>query len=920
MIKMNKIIGLFLALCVGLFFVGDISAAQVPNNISPQQLAQFKKLSPAQQKALAQGMGINFNAIQKQMSGNEKNSIDNEQSLQQYYPRGTLFDEFGNPTLEQQLENIPEEEKEKGPQPFGYDVFANAPLTFAPTTDVAVPDDYIIGTGDKLNIQVFGKENSDYEFTVSRQGEIVIPQLGPFSVSGMTFIEVKKFLSNEIKSKILGVDVVTTLSKLRSIRVFVLGDAFRPGQYVLSSLSSITHAIFSSGGISDIGSLRNIELKRSGKLITKLDLYDFLIKGDSSNDVMLKSGDVVFINPVGKRITIDGEVNRPAIYELSDNETFQSALKMAGGLLPSAYPSSTVVERFNDSNLRVVRNVDLTQEEVLSGHVKSGDYIKVKKTSELFENSVMIIGAVTRPGKYQWIEGQRVSDLIPNIHGYLEDEADITYSLIIREKDIGRNIEVLQFNFFNALSDINSKDNLALQSRDKILVFSNTEVPSSDIDSLDSFAFTKSELLALEKENAEQSYKDKKFWQTYGDENNESALNQINDVDKAEETLKRTYQSIEELTGAIEKKPELRELSFFSRKRLLAPVIEQLKRQAASGQPIEMVEIDGAVKYPGVYPLAKNGRVSDLVSAAGGLQESAFIDNAEMTRNEVINGKATKSTLNVNINAVLSGDKLENSLLQSKDRLNIHHIPSWQDNHIVELRGEFVFPGKYTIRRGETLGELINRVGGFTDFAYIEASLFTREKLKQLELKNLVKVSESLRMEIASKNLSQRDGSANFDYKQTSQLLADLTNVKPIGRLVVDVPLIISNSEFDVTLENGDVLYIPAKQNSVNVVGQVQVASSHIHKKDFTALDYVGLSGGIKKQADDERIYVIKANGAVEMPNESNWFDSTDNTLKPGDTVVVPLDSYYMEDLSLWQAATQIVYQAAVAVAAISGL
>ena len=918
MIKVKNIFSLFLALFMGLICIVELSAAQMPSSISPQQLAQFKKLSPAQQKSLAQSMGINLSAIQQQISGSQNDSSDNEQTLQQYYPRGTQFDEFGNPTLEVQEKG--ETEEDKGPQPFGYDVFANAPVTFAPNIDIAVPDNYVIGSGDKLNIQIFGKENSDYEFTVSRQGEIVIPQLGPFSVSGMTFLEVKKFLSNEIKNKILGVDVVTTLRELRSIRVFVLGDAFKPGQYVLSSLSSITHAIFASGGISDIGSLRNIELKRAGKLITKLDLYDLLIKGDSSNDVMLKSGDVVFINSVGNRITVDGEVNRPAIYELSENETFQSALKMAGGLLPSAYPSSTVVERFNENNLRVVRNLDLTQKQALLSQVKSGDFIKVMKTSELFENSVTIIGAVTRPGKYQWVEGQRIADLIPNIHAYLEDEADITYSLVIREKDIGRNIEVLQFNFFNAISDVNSKDNLALKSRDKILVFSNIEVPTSDIESLDSFAFTKSELLELEKENAEQSYKDKKFWQFYGDENNESAFNQIEEVDKAEETLKRTYQSIEELTGAVEEEPELRDLGFFSRKRLLAPVIEQLRRQAASGQPIEMVEIDGAVKYPGIYPLAKQGRVSDLIAAAGGLKESAFLENAEMTRNEIVDGKATKSTLSININKALSGSDIDNNYLQSKDRLNIHHIPSWQENHMVELRGEFVFPGKYTIRRGETLGELINRVGGFTDFAYLEASLFTREKLKQLELKNLVKVSENLRMEIASKNLSQREGSGAFDYKQTSQLLADLTNVKPIGRLVVDVPLIVSDSEFDVILENGDVLYIPAKQNSVNVVGQVQVASSHIHKKGFTALDYVGLSGGIKKQADDDRIYVIKANGAVEIPSSSNWFESTDESLKPGDTVVVPLDSYYMEDLSLWQAATQIVYQAAVAVAAVSGL
>ena len=279
--------------------------------------------------------------------------------------------------------------------------------------------------------------------------------------------------------------------------------------------------------------------------------------------------------------------------------------------------------------------------------------------------------------------------------------------------------------------------------------------------------------------------------------------------------------------------------------------------------------------------------MSDLIKASGGLKESAYLMKSEITRNIIVDDKADKASLNFKLSAALQGDVEENHLLESKDRINVHHIPSWQENHIVELKGEFKFPGKYTIKRGETLGQLIERVGGVTEFAYTEASLFTREKLKQLELKNLVKVSESLRMEIASKNLSQREGTASFDYKQTSQLLADLTNVKPIGRLVVDLPLITSNSEVDVILEDGDVLYIPSKQNSINVVGQVQVASSHIYKAGLTAFDYVGLSGGSKKQADNDRIYVIKANGAVEIPSNSNWFESNDSSLKPGDTVLL---------------------------------
>jgi len=542
----------------------------------------------------------------------------------------------------------------------------------------------------------------------------------------------------------------------------------------------------------------------------------------------------------------------------------------------------------------------------------------VMKTSELFEDSVTIIGAVARPGKYQWREGQRISDLFPNIHAYLADDADLIYSLVIREKDIGRNIEVHQFSFFNAVSDKNSHDNLVLKARDKVLVFSNVEVQSSNIDSLDSLALTKTELLALEKEHAEQAYQDRMFWQYYAEENSDASFKE---VDKAEETLKQTYQSIEELIGITDEKPEIRDLSFFSRKRLLAPVIEQLKRQAASGQPIQMVEVAGAVKYPGIYPLPQQGKVADLIQAAGGLEESAYLTKSEITRNVVENNLASKLTLNFNLASALTETNGDNHLLKSKDRINIHHIPAWQENHIVELKGEFKFPGKYTIHRGETLGQLIERVGGFTDYAYLGASLFTREKLKQLELKNLIKVSESLRMEIASKSLAQRDASQSIDYSQAKLLLADLTKIKPVGRLVVDIPKVLSDVSFDVSLENGDVLSVPTKQNSINVVGQVQVATSHIYQSNLSAFDYVALSGGIKKQADDDRIYVIKANGAIEIPSSGNWFSSSaQQSIQPGDTVVVPLDAAYVDNLTMWQTATQILYQVAVAVAAVGSL
>ena len=893
--------------------------AQIPGQISEKQIEQFKKLPPSQQEALARSMGLDIKDIQAQINGTGKFSKKDESQKQpDFYPRGTRFDEFGNPIFEEgELEEMlaQEEEEEEELKPFGYEVFANSPATFAPTLDIAIPSYYTIGAGDVINIQMFGKENNEYQVPVNRNGQIIIPQLGPLTVAGLTFSELKAFVSNEVKNRVLGVEVITTLSELRSMRVFVLGDAFKPGPYVLSSLSSITHALFAAGGISDIGSLRNIQLKRGGKVITTLDLYDLLIKGDSSNDLMLQTGDVVFIAPVGKRVFVDGEVRRPAIYELAEDSTFGEVLEMAGGLLPSAFLRSTIVERYSKNNYRSTIDINLTEESDLSQKVQAGDYIHIRKTTEQYEESITLIGALTRPGKYQWKDGQRISDLLPEIDSHLLRHADLNYSLIVREIDIARNVEIHQFSLAKAITNTDSKDNITLQANDRVIVFSNATRLIEETITLDNLAYTQEELFKLEKKLAKDKFKTKLFWQKYGDDSAKYATER--DL-QAEEQEKLIKSSIAQITGGeLEEEVDVKELALFSRQRLLMPIIEKLKRQGASGDPIQLVEVDGQVKFPGVYPLPRNGRINDLIAAAGGIEEAAFLQKAELTRNQIEGIEARKISKSVNLANALKGDETENVLLHSKDRLNVHKIPSWSENHVVELRGEFVFPGKYTIRRGETLADIVKKAGGLTEYAYAEGSVFSREKLKELEQQNLIKLASDLRVEMASKSLTS--DKTTTPYEDAQNLLADLTKVEPVGRLVIDLPKVVEENNYDILLQGGDILYVPAKNNSINVIGQVQVTSSHVFDETLDAEDYIAQSGGMKKRADESRVYVIAANGSIKMLDSGNWF-TNETALKPGDTVVVPLDSEYMNNLTLWSTATQIIYNTAVAIAAISGI
>src|SRR6202789_2252749 len=223
-----------------------------------------------------------------------------------------------------------------GLKPFGYDLFEGSPSTFAPVSDIQVPVDYVVGPGDTLEIQLFGSETSRYELTVQRDGRINFPKLGPMMVGGLTFDATRELIEQRVAKQFIGTRVGVTMGDLRSIRVFVLGEAEKPGSYTVSGLSTMTNALFVSGGVKTIGSLRNIQLKRNGHLVTTLDLYDLLLHGDTSGDKQLMPGDVIFIPPIGNTVSVYGAVQRPAIYELKGEKTAGQAIDIAGGLLPDA--------------------------------------------------------------------------------------------------------------------------------------------------------------------------------------------------------------------------------------------------------------------------------------------------------------------------------------------------------------------------------------------------------------------------------------------------------------------------------------------------------------------------------------------------------------------------------------------------------
>ena len=232
-------------------------------------------------------------------------------------------------------------------EPFGYDAFEPREAIFEPPTSGPVPSDYVLGPGDSVRVQLFGNVNGIYEYEVTRDGILNLPEIGPVTVAGIPFSEFRKDLNERVKQMLIGTQVSVTMGQLRTIRVFVLGDANQPGSYVVSGLASIAGALYRGGGVSEVGSLRNIQLKRNGRVVETLDLYDLLLKGDTSSDTRLQPGDVVFVPPLGDTISIAGAVKRPAIYEITGRATIADAVRLAGGLAADADASGAVLERID---------------------------------------------------------------------------------------------------------------------------------------------------------------------------------------------------------------------------------------------------------------------------------------------------------------------------------------------------------------------------------------------------------------------------------------------------------------------------------------------------------------------------------------------------------------------------------------------
>lgn len=388
---------------------------------------------------------------------------------------------------------------------YGYNLFDQPPSTFAPVGNIPVPQDYVISPGDEIVLTGWGQVDIDLRVTVDRNGAISLPKVGTVNVTGIKYQDLEGYLKNQIGRVFRNFQLSVSLGKLRSLQVFVVGQARRPGVYTVSSLSTLVNTLFMSGGPSPNGSMRHIQLKRAGKIVTELDVYELLVRGDKSKDVALLSGDVIYIPPIGHLAAISGSVKTPAIYELKDDKTsLASLLELSGGLTTTAAGQKVLLERIADRTVRKVEEFQLDNQG-LARLVRDGDLVQVFSIDARFDNAVTLRGSVASPGRYPWKNGMRVSDLIPSMDALIvpeywarqnnafrantsgegalrtqikrnQNEINWDYALVERLKKNDMSTALLPFNLGKAIGDKDEENNLLLQPGDVITIFSKEDM------------------------------------------------------------------------------------------------------------------------------------------------------------------------------------------------------------------------------------------------------------------------------------------------------------------------------------------------------------------------------------------------------------------------------------------------------------
>ncbi|MFT6970105.1 MAG: polysaccharide export outer membrane protein [Roseivirga sp.] len=711
---------------------------------------------------------------------------------------------------------------------YGYSIFENNPYANEQALVGNIDPGYLIGPGDQLRIYLWGEAEFQFEGQVDINGNLFIPNVGQVFVAGTSYealgIRMNEFLSkfySGLKNNPPKIFLDVSLTKLRPIRIIIMGESQNPGSLLINSFATTLNSLYSSGGIKTSGTLREIKVFRNNRLISSVDLYDYLIKGALSEDLRLTNNDVIFISARLNEIKLTGEVKRPAIYELKGNEGLTDLIGFAGGLTPAAYTETVTIKRIRSMNNRSKTGVfdreiiSIKYDSLISNGInfslQDGDEITFGKVLEKYDNVVTISGSVFRSGDYQLSKGQKVSDLLGYAGGvrpntYL-DKADIY------RRDKNGDLKFLSFSLKEVLANQNSNQNLILQADDSLKVYNVDELKKLETVSIEGFLDEPKTIL----------------WR------NDLTLYDLIFMSANVEDLEyrnRILTSRADLLRYQEGKTEYQVIAFDLDELLDRRFNEVLKpkdkvilySRAITETLDKYVFVSGAVKNEGKYLLTDSMTVEDVIIQTGGFLKKSYRENVVVSReNFDFTGNIISFNTEVDLDlSYLLGNSegsSSNYFLQDNDRISVSYIPGSSEQRTVILEGEVKFPGNYYLgSKGDKLSEVIERAGGLSQNVYLPGARFYRNG------EQLAFSFEKL-----------------FDEK---------------------------NSKFDIVLNDNDRIVFPESVYTVQIVGQVENPSLQKYSEGRVR-SYVRNAGG--KTKIGRKIFIKEPTGFTK---KVGWFSN----------------------------------------------
>lgn len=610
---------------------------------------------------------------------------------------------------------------------FGFDFFQNPKISFAPNVNMPTPENYIVGTGDELIIDVWGAAENSFSQKIDNQGNINLNMIGKIRVGGLNFNEVKTKINSALRQIYSGISasegsynkVYTSVSigNVRTVKVNIIGEVQVPGTYSLNALSTLLNALYACGGPTETGSFRDIQLIRNGNKIATFDVYNFLLKGSQEGNLNLNDQDIIIVPPYKNQVEVKGNVKREGFYEIKDNENLATLIDFFGGFKANAYKDNLVIERIVGAK-REVKEVSYSQANTFI--MKSGDKLTVQKLSDIYHNKISIGGAVYQPGNYAYTEGMSALDLINRAAGVL-DQAHLERGLLFRTTN---RVDKQTLNF--SVKDLlDKKINLALQANDSLFIFSNDNIKNKQFVRIEGAVKNPKSVPFMEGLKAEDLIIMAGGFIEGADASTIHLSRQVND---------ENFKTISEVQH-ISLSPDLK---VSSGSVTLQPndIITVRYQKGYSAQ--QLIKIEGEISFPGHYSiLTKDERISDFIERAGGITPYAYLKGATLIRkmkdlsdkeqikqlqelNNATNeikiekiGNDNEYRVGINLEKIMKNkNSYQNLILKNEDILI---IPS--EKQTVEVKGLVLAPSLIQYEKGKTLKSYVNNAGGFANNA-----------------------------------------------------------------------------------------------------------------------------------------------------------------------------------------------------------